>query len=232
MPNRTQFHSFEYDKNGNIVKEAQKDEKETADTTIVYNFNKGQIDYSNPQYMIKYNNTNILITRKFDEFGNVIFKEEIDEEKDEDKKIDTEIYKYEYDKVGNWVKKIVYDSFLQPKYIFLRKIEYYSTDSEKKETNKIKETEKLPLEKEYKINRSKEWLCTKNSALFVLKQELSKIGWTLEEGAKIEKINDCSFKIDFYATNDNLIFPTRDRNQVQIDFDPENETYNSQLLNP
>jgi hypothetical protein len=60
-------------------------------------------------------------TYKYDEKGNKIEKNEYDSDGSLDRK---ETYQYEYDKAGNWIKKIEFRNE-KPVYIYEREYEYY-----------------------------------------------------------------------------------------------------------
>jgi len=227
MPNRTQFELFEFDENGNVTRTILKDEKETADTIISYpplniDIDKGifEIDYSNPIEQINYHNTNITTSFKYDEFGNVVYKEVVDEERSAEERVEIEYFKYKYDDFGNWIEKTNYDAFMQPTASIIRKIEYYSKSEKNRETNKILETTELELEKEYKLTKKKEEFCNENTASAVLDHYCSEKDFIIEKVLSFNLTN-CTFRVSFHVKH-----KQHGRAMLDLEFYLDSETEN------
>jgi hypothetical protein len=136
---------FGYDNKGNITSQkttAYFERKFIHPNTFVH-IGKIIFNLSNDKNSVYIDDYN---TWEYDNFNNIIISDLIGEEQKKS------FYKYEYDKQGNWIKKVTYDNFEQPIKIEVRKIQYYSTDPNQPETDKTKETKTFDLERSFLID--------------------------------------------------------------------------------
>ncbi len=113
--------TYKNDKNGNMIEGNWLDAEGNIQEKVSYKYNiKGQVvelswygpeDGSTEKYSYEYNeNGHVIEYSRYDSDGSLNNKN---------------TYKYEYDKFGNWLKKIIFENEI-PKYILEREIEYFN----------------------------------------------------------------------------------------------------------
>jgi YD repeat-containing protein len=126
--------TFKYDEHGNIIESKEYDIKGDLKTQYIYMYNEsgkkteeyvtGKVLISGKYKGLYYGTYTSKITYKYDENGNVILQM-IYGENDEIEYIRELEYIYQYDKIGNWITKMMLENE-DPKFILEREIEYFN----------------------------------------------------------------------------------------------------------
>lgn len=192
--------TYTYNKDNQRIRIHTEDLAKYIDSTVVYDFSKGAIDYTKPKYM--YNEININVTEEYnyDEYGNISHQKTWDNATN--KKYE-EYREYVYDKQGNWIKCSVYNPLHELISYSVREMEYYPQNYNTGLMDYTWEQEDSPALKRYYYAKTREikeqQYLNDNFVLeqfhYKMKQEYPQ--YTIAGDPKITYRSDSTYHINF-----------------------------------